>query len=110
MISDLCDFEGMDQYANVIDLLVEYTLFLEDTKMTKDEPDPDDPDGLNAHEQKRRRLLGRTVRLWKQKFQSLDYTVRAVHECKLICHGKVGCVFPMVVYMLQHAVFGLNDH
>ena len=81
MISDLCDFEGMDQYSNVIDLLVEYTLFLEDTKMTKD--DPDDPDGLNAHEQKRRRLLGRTVRLWKQKFQSIEYTVRAVHECKL---------------------------
>ena len=52
--------------------------------MTKDEPDPDDPDGLNAHEQKRRRLLGRTVRLWKQKFQSLEYTVRAVHECKFI--------------------------
>lgn len=82
MISDLCDFEGMDQYSNVIDLLVEYTLFLEDTKMTKD--DPDDPDGLNAHEQKRRRLLGRTVRLWKQKFQSIEYTVRAVHECKFM--------------------------
>ena len=107
MISDLCDFEGMDQYSNVIDLLVEYTLFLEDTKMTKDEPDPDDPDGLNAHEQKRRRLLGRTVRLWKQKFQSLEYTVRAVHECEFLgCHGKVGYVFLMaVVSMLPHAEF-----
>jgi len=78
--SDLCDFEGMDQYSNVIELLVEYTLFLEDTKMKKDEPDPDDSDGLTAQEQKRRRLLGRTIRLWKQKFQSLEYTVRAVHE------------------------------
>jgi len=78
--SDLCDFEGMDQYSNVVELLVEYTLFLENTKMTKNKIDPDDPDGLNAQEQKRRRLLGRTIRLWKQKFKSIEYTVQAVHE------------------------------
>ena len=83
IISDLCDFEGMDQYSNVVELLVEYTLFLENTKMTKNKIDPDDPDGLNAQEQKRRRLLGRTIRLWKQKFKSIEYTVQAVHECKL---------------------------
>ena len=80
--SDLCDFEGMDQYPNVVELLVEYTLFLENTKMAKNDPDPDDPDGLAAQEQKRRRLLGRTIRLWKQKYKSIEYTVQAVHECK----------------------------
>ena len=92
--SDLCDFEGMDQYSNVVELLVEYTLFLENTKMAKHEPDPDDPDGLTAQEQKRRRLLGRTIRLWKQKFKSIEYTVQAVHECKFI--GRHGGNLPVL--------------